>query len=132
MSFLLDSHTLLWIILNRSKLPTKVIETLENTQNRIYVSSVSIWEISLKYSLGKLKLNGRNPDDLPEAIITSGFEPLDLSPKHTSTFYKLPLTTHRDPFDRMLIWQAIQMNLTLVSKDSRLQQYEEFGLKTLW
>ena len=115
MSFLLDSHTLLWAILDKKKLSSKVIAILEDTNHEIFVSAVTFWEISLKYSLGKLDLSNVLPEDLPKL-------------SEEVRFSLLP----RDPFDRMLIWQAIKNNLTLLSKDKNVALYKSVGLKLVW
>ena len=132
MSYLLDSHTLIWSILDQEKLSAKVRSILEDTDNRILVSAVSFWEISLKYALGKLNLQGIGPEQLPELAKQTGFELIAVSPEETATYHQLEASWHRDPFDRMLIWQAIQNKLTLVSKDSHIARYKSTRLKVIW
>lgn len=132
MSFLLDSHTLLWAILDHKKLSPKVISILEDTNNEVFVSAVTFWEISLKYSLGKLDLSGVSPEQLPTLSKEAGFEFLPLLPTESSGYHQLNAHWHRDPFDRMLIWQAITNNLTLLSKDKNVSQYKSVGLKVFW
>ncbi|QEC75659.1 type II toxin-antitoxin system VapC family toxin [Mucilaginibacter ginsenosidivorax] len=132
MSFLLDSHTLLWAISDQKKLSSKVIRILEDGNNEVFVSAVTFWEISLKYSLGKLDLNGITPEQLPKLSEETGFSLLPLLPSESSGYYQLAANWHRDPFDRMLIWQAITNNLTLLSKDKNVEQYKSAGLKVVW
>lgn len=132
MSFLLDAHTLLWAISDQKKLSSKVITILEDANNEVFVSAVTFWEISLKYSLGKLDLNGVTPDDLPKHAEETGFSLLPLLPSESSGYHQLNAAWHRDPFDRMLIWQAITNNLTLLSKDKNVAQYKSVGLKLIW
>jgi len=132
MNCLLDTHTLIWAIKEREKLSPLVVQTIENADNTIFVSSITFWEISMKFSIGKLELINILPDQFPEASLNVGFELISLSPSETASHYKLLLTAHKDPFDRMLIWQAIQRNLVFISKDDRLGQYKVAGLKTLW
>jgi len=132
MNYLLDTHVVIWSILDRNRLSKQVINELENSENGIFVSSLSFWEISLKFSSGKLKMNGLRPEKLPELVKQIGFEFISLSPTDASSYNTPTAYYHKDPFDRMLIWQAIQQNLTLVTKDERIQQYSSFGLKTLW
>ena len=100
-------------------------------KNTIYVSSASWWEISIKYSLGKLKLENATPEDLWRAALDMEFITLPISGLESNSFYKLELT-NKDPFDRMLIWQSIKNNLPIVSKDNRFQAYEKFGLQLIW
>ena len=112
-SFLIDTHILLWTITEPDKLGSEVISILENKNNNILVSSISYWEISIKMALGKFSL-------------------LNLSVEETSTFYKLPIqSNHKDPFDRMLIWQAIYNNLAFISQDESLKRYIEHGLNLI-
>jgi PIN domain nuclease of toxin-antitoxin system len=132
MKYLLDTYTLLWAIAEKDKLSPFVKEILQNRENSIFVSSISFWEISLKFSLGKLKLNAVLPDELPSLVLATGFELIGLSAEESATYYKLNITNHRDPFDRMLIWQAIQRNMSFISKDQHLTQYTVTGLKPVW
>lgn len=132
MSFLLDSHTLIWAIIDPGKLSYKVRHILEDSDNSILVSSISFWEISLKYSLGKLNLEGVLPQQLPELAKETGFELVGLSPLEAATYHQLEAKWHRDPFDRMLIWQAIQNNFTVISNDNHFANYKSVGLKVMW
>jgi len=132
MSYLLDSHTFIWAVFNRKKLSAKVSRLLEDATNRVFISSVSFWELSLKYRLGKLDLIGISPEELPILAQESGFEFLPLIPSEAAGYHLLEADWHRDPFDRMLIWQAITHDLTLLSKDNTISQYQSVGLKQLW
>ena len=133
MNCLLDTHTLIWAITNRKALSALTRKTIENTDNSILVSAISFWEVSLKFSINKLEISGFSPGDLPELSIKSGFDLIPFLPSEASTYHSLPLMdNHKDPFDRMLIWQAIQNDLTLISKDKNIAQYQSAGLKLLW
>lgn len=132
MSYLLDTHSLVWSLLNPSLLSPHVKAILRDPKQDILVSVVSFWEISLKYALGKLHLEGLSPEDFVGAATDIGFKIIELDVNATSTFYQLRATYHRDPFDRMLIWQAIQLGYTLISKDDQIQKYQSEGLKVLW
>src|ERR1700753_1148433 len=110
MNCLVDTHVLIWAIKERKKLSRKVIETLENADNTIFVSAISFWEIALKFSVGKLELQKILPNEFPTAAMEMGFELISLSPAESASHYELIITSHKDPFDRMLIWQAIQRN----------------------
>jgi PIN domain nuclease of toxin-antitoxin system len=85
----------------------------------------------MKFSLNKLELEGITPDELPEFASKMSFELLSLSAEDASSFYHLPRVAHKDPFDRMLIWQAIREKMVLISKDRKIAAYEDFGLKIL-
>lgn len=93
---------------------------------------MSYWEISLKYALGKLELNGITPEELPEKAKETGIETLEVSEEEASSFYRLPKIKHKDPFDRLIIWQAISRKITLISKDKPIKEYQKFGLDILW
>jgi PIN domain nuclease of toxin-antitoxin system len=132
MSYLLDTHTLIWAITEPQKLSVLARKILVNSENDILVSAVSFWEISLKYSIGKLRLEGYTPEDFPKATIATGFQIIALNAETTSTYHYLKASYHRDPFDKMLIWQAIQRNFTLISCDENIHKYESEGLKVIW
>lgn len=132
MNYLLDTHTLLWSLFKSSELSKNVIQVIKNTKNIINVSVVNFWEISLKYAIGKLQLTNILPDDLPELCEKIGFEILDLKAEESSSFYKLKIIKHKDPFDRMLIWQAIHQHLLFISRDKSLKEYKKIGLKIFW
>lgn len=131
MNFLLDTHTLLWVISEKEKLSNQVIQTFGNPVNSFSASAISFWEISLKFSLGKLSVQGILPEDMPGLTVQSGFKIISLSAEETSSYHRLIKTSHKDPFDRMLIWQAIQRNLTFIAKDDDFNLYKIAGLKTL-
>jgi PIN domain nuclease of toxin-antitoxin system len=89
--------------------------------------------MSLKQALGKLSLDGETIEGLVDAAAAHRCELLPLTLRVASTFHHLPLLgTHRDPFDRMLVWQAIHHDLTLVSRDRAMAPYQSEGLKILW
>ncbi len=87
-----------------------------------------MWEISLKYALGKLCLEGISPDELPLAAKQMQIESFSLQPQVAASFYQLPANPHRDPFDQMIIWQAISSDLALLSDDSNFKNYQQYGL----
>ncbi len=132
MSYLLDTHSLVWSALTPNKLSPKVKSVLQDAKQDVLVSVVSFWELSLKYALGKLQLEGLSPEDFVGAAADTGFKVIELDIKATSTFHKLSATHHRDPFDRMLIWQSLLSDYTLISKDELVKKYESEGLKVLW
>lgn len=107
MKYLLDTHVLIWTIFDDEKLSEMSRKIIKNQDNEIYASIISYWEISLKYASGKLELMGITPDELPELARKMGIKTLGVNKKVVSAFYKLPKVKHKDPFDRMIIWQAI-------------------------
>jgi PIN domain nuclease of toxin-antitoxin system len=133
MRHLIDTHVLLWAIKGVDKFSERAKEILENTDNEIIVSSVNFWEISIKYGRGKLDISPKTPDDLPIACNLLGFDFENLSVETTANFYKLPeKKNHRDPFDRVLIWQAISLDIPIISKDEKFEQYTSDGLEVVW
>ena len=131
MTYLLDTHYMLWTIADTKKLSKSIKEIITNPDHRIVISTISFWEVSLKTSIGKLEIIGFSPDDLPNACLETGFDIECLSAEDSSTYHKLKATYHKDPFDRMLIWQAIQNDYTLISSDSNVKKYTSEGLKVL-
>jgi PIN domain nuclease of toxin-antitoxin system len=104
MNYLLASYALLWSIIDPQKLSSKARKIIENPEHTILVSAVSIWEISLKYALGKLDLWGITPNEILGLIEETGFELISLVPEESASYCYLEASWHRDPFDRMLIW----------------------------
>ena len=119
MKLLLDTHILLYALTEPERLVRKRSESIENPANAVFVSAVSIAEIAIKASIGKLRVD----IDLLAAVDEAGFEWLDFSPQEAMQLAELPLH-HRDPFDRMLVVQSKVNNLTLVTDDSKLADYD--------
>ena len=132
MKLLLDTHTVLWSILTPNRLPPKSRNAIETPTTEVFVSSVSLWEISIKSRLGKLSLVDLSTDDLIPSVIGMGFVLIALTPDEAVTQGNLTENTHFDPFDRMLIWQAITRKMTLVSGDPEFSRFIPDGLKLLW
>ncbi len=131
MNYLLDTHYMLWTISDSKKLSKNLKDIITDPDNRIIVSTISFWEVSLKSSIGKLEITGLSPDEVPGTCLQMGFEIEPLSAFDSSTYHRLKATYHKDPFERMLIWQAIQNGYTLISIDRDVQKYISEGLKVL-
>jgi len=132
MIYLLDTHYLLWSLYAPEKINESVRNVLENEHDTKLLSGVNLWEISLKYSLGKLDLGGTNPRELFDTLLRAGYEVVALEPHLLVTYYQLPKKDdHKDPFDRLLIWQAISNDYTLITQDKKIAQYQADGLKIL-
>ncbi|MBI4038916.1 type II toxin-antitoxin system VapC family toxin [Candidatus Daviesbacteria bacterium] len=131
MSYLVDTHIFLWSLFSPKKISKKIIEILIDPKLTKVVSSVTFWEISLKYQLGKLDLTNVYPDQLPGIAKNTGFEILSLDADIASSFFKLPKLKNQDPFDRMLIWQAISKDYTLLTQNKDFALYQECGLKII-
>jgi PIN domain nuclease of toxin-antitoxin system len=133
MTWLLDTHTFIWSILGTDQLSDKVKKILSGKQNTISVSTISFWEISLKVRMKKYSFEGLDITKMPEHANRLGFEIITLAPGEATTFFDLPTKKdHKDPFDRMLIWQAIQRNMVMMSRDACFELYKEDGLKLVW
>ena len=132
MRCLLDTHAFLWAVFAPNQLSRRARKALEERENVVGVSSVTFWEISLKYALGKLELESVTPDELPGLAAEMDVVVEPLLPEDASTYHHLERSRHRDPFDRMIIWQALRRRLTLVSKDRAMEAYRAFGLDVLW
>lgn len=116
--FLLDTHVLLWWLADDSKLGTKARADIGDGRNEIYISAASSWEISIKKRNGKLK----GPEDIDSIVEQERFLKLPITLVHGEAAGQLP-DHHKDPFDRMLIAQALQEGLTILTVDEKLQQY---------
>ncbi len=124
MNVLLDTHILIWALENNPTLSENARNAITAGRNMVFVSSVSVWEISIKKSIGKLKV----PDNLLEELLSHRFSLLDINAEHAQLAGELPLI-HKDPFDRMLVAQAKIEKLTLISVDPHIAQYEVKLLK---
>ncbi|MFO7884033.1 MAG: type II toxin-antitoxin system VapC family toxin [Desulfobacteraceae bacterium] len=132
MNYLIDTHYLLWSMFEPSKISMNVLEAFNNIDKVKYVSKISYWEITLKYSLGKLELQGVSPEELFGISKDAGFRLYDIHEEDIISSYQLPsVPSHKDPFDRMLIWQCIKNNLIFITNDNKIQAYREYGLKIL-
>jgi len=116
--YLLDTHILLWWMSDAEQLSQEVFDIISDTSNQIYISSATIWEIAIKEALGKLKVDA----DLNSAIEANGFIELKISAICANATKELE-PIHRDPFDRMLISQAIVEDMTLITVDKFIIQY---------
>jgi len=133
MIYLLDTHTFIWTILETSKLSKNVHNIISSADNEIFVSTVSFWEISLKTSIKKFSFENIDIKNFPKYAKDMDFGIMDLQENETIIFYELPQKEkHKDPFDRMLIWQAITKNMTMISKDESFDEYIKNGLKLVW
>ncbi|MCW2973469.1 MAG: Ribonuclease VapC22 [Thermoleophilia bacterium] len=116
---LLDSHVVMWWLLEPERLSAAAIESITSAQDRAYVSSASIWELEMKRFAGRLDVPGGIADHAAE----EGFTPLPIAARHATRAAQLP-THHKDPFDRMLVAQAQLEHLTLVTADRQIAAYD--------
>lgn len=119
MNLLLDTHTLIWALENNPTLSVSARESIVDGHNLVFVSAASVWEISIKKRIGKLDA----PDNVIEEIELHRFTPLGISLEHADLAGKLP-HIHQDPFDRVLIAQAMIEKLTIITRDENIHRYQ--------
>jgi PIN domain nuclease of toxin-antitoxin system len=130
---LIDTHVLLFALARSKRLSAAATRFVRDRDNEVFVSVISFWELSLKVSLGELALSGISPDQIPGYALSIGLTFLPLAADTACTFHQLPrIGKHRDPFDRMLVWQAIRDDLVLLSRDRAMSAYEACGLSLVW
>ena len=120
MKLLLDTHVWLWFVRGESTLPRAFDSAIRDAANDVVLSVVSAWEVQVKAAIGKLDLGSPVEDFLDVAVLQ--FDTLDVSMRHVRALATLPLH-HRDPFDRMLVAQALADGLTLVTVDPSMRSY---------
>ena len=128
MNLLLDTVAFLWWVTDDPALSDQAARLIRDPSRRVFLSAVSVWESVVKHSLGKLPLPEDPVSLLPRLRADSGFEELPLTEKSVLQLQRLP-PLHRDPFDRMLLCQAIEHGLTLVTPDQDIRQYP---VRTEW
>ena len=122
MRLLLDTHIFLWFVVGDSKLPARMREAITNPENEVFLSVVSLWEIIIKYALGHLPLPEPPEIYIPTQRKFFSIESLPVDEGSVFQVARLPLL-HRDPFDRLLIGQAIEHDLKLVTVDTAIRTY---------
>jgi PIN domain nuclease of toxin-antitoxin system len=128
MKYLVDTHILLWSFIEPEKLSENIKIILLDEDNEIYYSPISLWEISIKYSLKKLDLKGITPEEFYEELRNSYYECKETQNNYIITNYHLPFL-HKDPFDRFLIWEAMKNDFVLITVDELIEEYKSLGLK---
>jgi PIN domain nuclease of toxin-antitoxin system len=131
MKYLTDTHILLWTFFKPEKLSRNIGKLLLDEDNDIYYSPINLWEISIKYSLKKLELNGLTPEEFYNELENSYYLCKDVNNEDLITSYKLPIY-HKDPFDRFLIWEAIRNEFVFMSVDDSMELYKKDGLKVVY
>ena len=124
--YLLDTHTLLWFLRDSPQLSKKALEII-TTENKVYVSIASLWEIAIKKSIGKLEFE-HSIEKIAELCHEKDILILQIQPKYFDKIIKLP-NIHNDPFDSLIISQAIIENLVIITKDTIIPKY---SVKTIW
>jgi PIN domain nuclease of toxin-antitoxin system len=127
-NLLIDSHALVWALLDDRRLSPRAQRALSDGSGTLHFSIVSFWELSLKIALGKLHTIGSSIAYLRDECQEHGIQLVPLRVEHILRAESLP-PHHRDPFDRMLIAQALHEDLTILSSD---EQFQRYPVKTLW
>jgi PIN domain nuclease of toxin-antitoxin system len=122
MKLLLDTHVFLWFIMGSALLSAETRALIEDEKNRKFISVASLWEIAIKSSIGKLSLSAPFDQLIPQQLSLNGFELLPIEVFHLAAVTTLPFH-HRDPFDRLLIAQALAENMPIVSSDPAFNTY---------
>ena len=130
MKILLDTHYLLWAFIDTSKISPSVYTKLLADENEVFYSQARLWEIAIKYNMRKLSLKGMKPEEFHEEVENSFLKCRPLKNDELISFYKLPIE-HKDPFDRIMIWQSIKSDYYFLSVDGQVANYKKYGLKTL-
>ena len=128
MRLLLDTHTFLWWINNDPSLSEPARIAIASELNECYLSLASCWELAIKTSIGKLQLTKTVDRFIPEELAANDFQLLSTDFRHVAKVETLPFH-HRDPFDRLLVAQALIEKMTVISADTVLSEY---GIKRLW
>ena len=131
MRYLLDTHVFLWALAKPENLSTTANALIENPENILFLSSASIWEISIKQTIGKLKILDKSLDlktFVEKAIEDLNLLKLSIQFEHIYTLHNIPYH-HKDPFDRILIAQSVAENLILITDDKIIKKYK---VRTIW
>ena len=128
MNLLLDTHAFLWWVAASGELSRKARSAIGSARNECFVSVASGWEIAIEVSLGRLRIDGALDRFLPEQLAANGFQPLAIDLKHAARVATLPFH-HRDPFDRLLVAQALEEDLAVVTADPVFATY---GVNRVW
>jgi PIN domain nuclease of toxin-antitoxin system len=123
MRILLDTHIFLWAITNDARLPARAKALYTSASSELYLSIVSLWEIVLKFQIGKLPLPASPAAYLLSQLLENQIRLLDLKSNHVFGMLELP-NLHRDPFDRLLIAQSRAEKLRILTSDEQLKQYD--------
>lgn len=128
MRLLLDTHVFLYWVLGDPRLSPLAEASIKDSGTQVYLSAASVWEMAIKLSLGRLRLEGDLLGFVEGELRQNGFQALPVTYRHASRVATLP-PLHRDPFDRLLVAQALEENLTLVSGDAEIARYP---VELLW
>ena len=123
MKYLLDTHAFLWFVSEDNKLSSKARSIIKNSNNEVYFSAVSAWEMSIKIRLGRLTIEEDLEPFMIKQLAENNFSTLSITIFHSIHTSKLP-DIHKDPFDRMIVAQAQVEDLSIISKDKNIKKYK--------
>jgi PIN domain nuclease of toxin-antitoxin system len=130
--FLVDTHCLLWFQDNNPKIPSRVLESLQNPDNIVLFSQLSLFEIAIKQKIGKLNQFTSDIIEIYHQGLQDNFTFLPVHNNHLSAYNKIPLLEkHRDPFDRLLIATAYEEKITILSADKSFSLYKDY-ISIMW
>ncbi len=122
MKYLLDTVIWIWSVHSAERIGPKGLDILSSGEQKVYLSVASTWELSIKFRLGKLHLPGPPPQYIPRRLADQGIHPLGITQAHALKVYDLP-NHHQDPFDRMLIAQALIEDMVILTSDRAFKRY---------
>ena len=128
MNLILDTHVFIWWVEGNERLSKSALKIISDPKNTVHISAVVAWEIAIKAQLGSLLITRSPREYIAEHVVKSGFVPLPISLSHASRVSELP-ALHKDPFDRILIAQALHENYSLVSNNEVIKKYK---VKITW
>jgi len=120
---LLDTHAFHWFVMDSPEISKRAASLIESTENDVYLSMASVWEMVIKVSIGKLRIDERFEDFIMPELENNKFSLLNIEVQHLGKVVNLPFH-HRDPFDRLLAAQSLMMNMPILSYDSAFDLYE--------
>lgn len=128
MTYLIDTHVFIWWLQDNRELSERSRNIMSNAANEIFLSIASLWEISIKLSIGKLKINDYSTAYIEKQLVSNDIQLLPIKLSHTVNLHSMP-NHHKDPFDRMIISQALEENLAIITKDN---QFENYNIEVIW
>lgn len=128
MRYLLDTHSLIWFIGGEPQLSAHVRQLMDEEENELFISIASLWEMAIKFSIGKLDLEQPFEEMFPEQLENNSIEILGITIDYLKAVGNLPFH-HRDPFDRLIIAQAQVEGLPIISVDA---VFDDYGVKRQW
>lgn len=128
MKYLIDTGVWLWLLSEPERLSRRALEKFEGNEHELFLSAASVWEMAIKWSKGSLALPEPPATHVPSRMEKLGVRPLPISHQHALAVATLP-AHHNDPFDRMLVAQALVEELTLISSDG---MFKEYSVPLLW